>query len=331
MVNARPRVSIGLPVYNGQKYLACALDSLLAQTFSDFELIVSDNASTDDTFQICEAYAARDERIRLVRQPENLGAVGNFNRVFELSQGEYFKWAAYDDICAPELIARCVGVLDHDKSIVCCHAKSVPIDANGQRIDESQFEAIRRGNGATSEVAGASWNATSQFPHIRFRDVLMNSGFGVRCYGLMRSEKLRRTGLLLPVYGYEKVMMAELSLLGRFHLVPEPLFFQRVHVDASASLTSLAEQQKFFAPKSTGHRTYPRLQYLRGYLRAARRLSRSKMGRLSCYLWIVAYLAQVRKWKHVVLGTIKNKGTGGANAKLLNLKRSSGYSSALSK
>jgi glycosyltransferase involved in cell wall biosynthesis len=327
MPGKRPRVSIGLPVYNGEKYLACALDSLLNQTFTDFEIVISDNASTDRTVEICEEYAARDDRIRVVRQQENLGAVGNFNRVFELSQGEYFKWAAYDDICSPELIARCVEVLDHDKSVVCCHAKSLPIDANGLRIEFPQPMTGRHDKGRAGGVAGDPRNASSPLQHTRFRDVLMNSGFGVRCYGLIRSEKLRRTGMLLPIYGYEKIMMAELSLLGRFHLIPAPLFFQRVHVDASASLTSLAEQQKFFAPQSAVRRTYPRLQYLRGYLRAVHRLSRSNMDRMYCYLWIVAYLAQVRKWKRVFLGTLKGKGTGGANAKLLVSRNSASRSS----
>jgi len=317
MSSTRPRVSIGLPVYNGQKYLACALDSLLAQTYTDFELIISDNASTDDTIEICREYGARDKRVRVERQHENIGAVGNFNRVFELSQGEYFKWAACDDVCAPEFLARCIGVLDHDRSIVCCHAKSVPIDSSGHCIDDSRIEVVRNGKWKDAGVAGCARYATSPFPHARFRDVLLNSGFGVRCYGLIRSEKLRRTGMLLPVYGYEKIMMAELSLLGRFHLIPEPLFFQRIHADASASLEFLSEQQEFFAPQSAARRAFPRLQYLRGYLRAARRFSRSAGERLQCYLWVAAYLAQVRKWRRVMTSTLQGTGTGGTNTKLL--------------
>ena len=112
MLNNKPRVSIGMPVFNGENYLAEALDSLLTQTFSDFELIISDNASTDKTEEICRAYAVRDQRIRYFRNQENLGASRNYNRVFELSSGEYFKWAAHDDLCAPEFLGRCVDVLD---------------------------------------------------------------------------------------------------------------------------------------------------------------------------------------------------------------------------
>src|SRR5688572_10868700 len=102
MPEKNPRVSIGLPVYNGENYLAEAIDSILAQTFEDFELIISDNASTDRTQEICEAYAAKDGRIRYYRSEVNKGSAWNFNRVFELARGEYFKWAAHDDYIAPE-------------------------------------------------------------------------------------------------------------------------------------------------------------------------------------------------------------------------------------
>ena len=100
----RPRVSIGLPVYNGENFLEFALDSILGQTFQDFELIISDNASTDATESICRRYAAKDSRIRYYRNPNNQGAAQNYNRVFALARGEYFKWAAHDDVCKPNYL-----------------------------------------------------------------------------------------------------------------------------------------------------------------------------------------------------------------------------------
>lgn len=126
-----PRVSIGLPVYNGQDYLSQALDALLAQTYSDFELVISDNASMDDTEEICRQYAARDGRIRYHRSEENLGAAPNFNRAFELSRAEYFKWAAHDDLCGPEYLERTVAVLDGDASVVLCHVGTTETDESG--------------------------------------------------------------------------------------------------------------------------------------------------------------------------------------------------------
>jgi glycosyltransferase involved in cell wall biosynthesis len=95
MTSKIPRVSIGLPVFNGEKYLAEALDSILSQTYRDFKLIISDNASTDRTEQICREYAAKDRRIRYYRNEKNIGAPKNFNRVFELSSGKYFRWDAF--------------------------------------------------------------------------------------------------------------------------------------------------------------------------------------------------------------------------------------------
>lgn len=104
MSKIRPKVSVGLPVYNGEKYLPQAIKSLLAQTFAEFELIICDNASTDRTQEISRTFTKRDQRIRYHRNPNNLGAAANFNLSFRLSSGEYFKWAA-DDLCAPEFLA----------------------------------------------------------------------------------------------------------------------------------------------------------------------------------------------------------------------------------
>lgn len=111
----KPQVSIGMPVYNGAKFIREALDSLLAQTFTDFELTISDNASTDGTEAICREYAAKDQRIRYVRQPENLGAAANFRFVLDEAVGEYFMWAAADDLWVPNFIYKCQQMLTFDK------------------------------------------------------------------------------------------------------------------------------------------------------------------------------------------------------------------------
>ncbi|MEO1346882.1 MAG: glycosyltransferase family A protein, partial [Pseudomonadota bacterium] len=112
--NQSPRVTIGVPVYNGDAYLAEALDSILNQTFTDFEVIISDNASTDGTEQICRDYAARDDRVRYIRQEKNLGAAPNFNLLVPIARGEYFKWAASDDLIAPEFLNYCVEALEKE-------------------------------------------------------------------------------------------------------------------------------------------------------------------------------------------------------------------------
>ena len=133
-MNRTPRVSVGVPVYNAEKYLRQSLESLLAQTFEDVEIIISDNCSADATEAICREFAQRDSRIRYLRQPENLGAIANFNHVFAEARGEYFKWAAYDDLCEPTFLQRCVDVLDKNPDVGWCHSKSDRIDADGGRL-----------------------------------------------------------------------------------------------------------------------------------------------------------------------------------------------------
>jgi glycosyltransferase involved in cell wall biosynthesis len=117
MEKSNPKVSIGLPVYNGENFIREAIDSILGQIFCDFELIISDNASSDGTEEICRSYAGRDQRVRYYRNEENIGSSGNYTRVFLLAKGKYFKWTAHDDICKPDFIEKCIEVLDKDDSL----------------------------------------------------------------------------------------------------------------------------------------------------------------------------------------------------------------------
>ena len=136
------RVSMGMPVYNGERYVAEAIESVLQQTFGDFELVISDNGSTDSTRSICEGYAARDPRVRYFRSDANRGATWNFNRVVELSRGEYFRWAAHDDRIRPEYLERCVAVLDADPEAVLCYTQVEIIDAAGASRGVYQDQAL---------------------------------------------------------------------------------------------------------------------------------------------------------------------------------------------
>lgn len=283
-----------MPVYNAERYLEAALESLLAQTFTDFELIISDNASTDATAEICRRYTGRDARIRYERQRQNRGANWNFNRVVELARGELFKWAAYDDLCEPTFIERCVAALDADPGIVAAHTRTIEIGPTGRLLHRPDAPADRPHNPAGPPALAASPRAD-----LRFRDVLLNHGWGVRSFGVIRTEPLRRTGLYQPAYGWEKIIMAELALVGRFHLVDEPLFQQRVHPDAMSQLAASSSRLKALAAHYDG-RALPRLAYLRGYLRVAWRSRRSLFSFLLCAVWTAAWVLQVRKWPAVL-------------------------------
>ena len=217
-----PRVSIALPVYNGEKYLEKALDSILSQTFSDFELIISDNASTDRTQEICQTYVAKDQRIRYSRNQENLGAAKNYNRVVEVCSGKYFKWIAHDDVYAPEYLERCVEILDHKPDIILCYPRTVFIDEDDQVIDYY--------------IDG--FDLRSPKPHKRFRDALNASSWCNPVLGLIRIDYLRRTVLIGNYPSSDKVLLAELALLGQYYEIPEHLFFRRLHSQNSVKINT---------------------------------------------------------------------------------------------
>ncbi len=209
-----PRVSIGLPVFNGEKYIAETLDSLLAQTFRDFELIICDNASTDGTGAICRRYADADPRIRYHRQPSNLGACANYDMTFRMSRAPYFKWHAHDDLLAPEFLERMVAVLDGDPTCILAHSQTIRINGFGvqtmcflDQIDVDSDDPVRR---------FARW-------------VLPLARNNSPIFGLIRREVMERTPLHGDFIASDRVFLAAITLLGRSRIVPETLFFNRDH------------------------------------------------------------------------------------------------------
>lgn len=269
-----PRVAIGLPVYNGENYLRHALDGILAQTYTDFELIISDNASTDRTQEICLAYAARDARIRYERANINLGAAKNFNRAFELANSEYFMWAAHDDIMAPELLARCVEVLDRDPSVVLCHVQIKIIDDQGHVLT-AYDDALK-----LHRVA-------SERPHERFRDLIMIPHYCFDSYGLIRSSALTMRPIFEGHVSSDRNTLAEVGLIGKYHHVPEYLFFARDHPRRAWPLWQWVEQ---FDTARVNQIPFPRWSLLWGYMRSVRRVPLPLIEELHCWLWIGAWI-----------------------------------------
>ena len=206
-----PKVSVGLPVYNGEDYLKEALDSLLNQTFKDFELIISDNASTDATQEICESFTSLDKRIRYYRNQENLGAAKNYNRVFELAVGEYFKWASHDDLCAPTFLERCVEILELQPSVILAYTRTLIIDAQG--------------NITAKYADNANFMAPNPYKRLN-NHLLPDRGRHISpVFGVIRSSALKKTRLIGNYIGSDTVLLVHLILLGQFYEVPEELFF----------------------------------------------------------------------------------------------------------
>jgi len=260
-----PKVSIGLPVYNGDEFLAGAIEAILGQTFTDLELIISDNASTDKTAAICRHYAARDARIRYYRNPENIGGANNGNRTFLLAKGEYFRWAAHDDLCDSTLIEKCVAVLDQNPEVVLCYTQTVNIDQQGQALGVTTLN-----------------RATSPKPHRRFRDLAFRNDYCEPSYGLIRSDILRQTRLEQDFTGSDRVLLCELAFHGKFHEIGEPLFYKRHH--PKNTYLDWRARMAWFNPTWKGKITFPNwLQFL-AYLTAVQQGPLSALEKLSCYL-----------------------------------------------
>jgi glycosyltransferase involved in cell wall biosynthesis len=244
-----------MPVYNGERFLRESLNSLLAQTFRDFELIISDNASTDQTEQICREYAAKDPRIRYDRNETNLGASKNYNRVFELSTGEYFKWAAADDLCAPTMLEQCVCILDQNPEVVVCYPKTNIIDEDGRTL-----EHYEDGLNLQSETASD-----------RFRQFFRAVGECNAVFGLIRSNVLRQTALVGNYIASDNPLLAELSLYGRFCEIPEFLFYRRHHLHAYSSQTDIGQLLEFYDPKNKHRPPLTKWKHLCANFRAVER------------------------------------------------------------
>jgi glycosyltransferase involved in cell wall biosynthesis len=220
-VTPDPRVTIGLPVYNGERFLRQAVDSVLGQTYGDLELVISDNASSDGTEQICRDYVAKDARVRYLRSETNLGAAWNFNRLLDAARGVFFKWVPADDACEPTYLARCVEALDRHPDAVLAYPRSIVIDAEGKRLYDYSPE----------------WEILSDLPAERLRQVILKGGHWINAdslAGVIRTQALRRTRLFPRYQGGDKRPLGELSLQGKFVEVPEYLLLRRFHEGASS-------------------------------------------------------------------------------------------------
>lgn len=221
--SCEPVLSVGLPVYNGARWVAGALDSFLGQGLGDFEVIVADNASTDGTEAICRAYAERDARVRYFRNPSNIGVYANFNRVLEPARGRYFKWAACSDLCLDGFFRQCVDTLERRPDAVLAYPRAylVIVDADGSEV------AHEYDDGLNIEDAG---------PAARFRAYLERERINNVMHGVARRAALLQTALHRPYRGSDISMVAELSLRGKILEVPERLFVRRFTPETSSLL-----------------------------------------------------------------------------------------------
>lgn len=223
-------LTIGMPVYNGERFLAKALDSYLSQTFTDFQILLSDNASTDRTEEIAREYAARDKRIRYTRNERNMGAGWNFLHVYQRATGKYYKQAAHDDFCEPEFLAECISALEADPEVVVGFTKTRIVDAEGKFLED--YECPLR--------------TDSHDPVVRFADLTLINHRCFPIFGVHRLSALRRLPPMGSFPHADGVLLAQLGLLGRFHESDRRLFISTRHGGQSSwTLSSRSQQRKY--------------------------------------------------------------------------------------
>jgi glycosyltransferase involved in cell wall biosynthesis len=230
-----PLVSIGMPVYNGENFLRLALSSLLAQDYPHFELIISDNASDDGTEEICREYQAHDRRIRYLRHRENRGSPWNFAFVAHEARGDYFMWAAHDDLWHPTFIRKCLAMLESHPEAVLCATEINFIDGNG-------VPSIYYANYKNIVTIGMS-------PVERIHAWMSLPGW-FAIYGLMRLEVTRHISLGLDVFAWDVILFLEILLIGPSAKVDEPLFSVRILYQKTAE-----DYRRDFNSKSPATRT----------------------------------------------------------------------------
>ncbi len=268
------KVGIGMPVYNGEQYIEESIRANLAQSFEDFHLIISDNASTDRTAEICRDYAAQDKRIHYLHNPVNLGASKNYTRCFEPANCLYFRWSNADDLLEPTLVEKCVEVLDQHPDTVLVYGKTKIIDDKGALLDhyDDQLD-LRQESAAERFITGKE-----------------NIGLSNVLYGLMRRDQLAKTALLGNYIASDINLILELTLYGKFYEIPEYLFSRRMHPGASSWDRKDEDRQKSFWDTSKKKLWFQYTRALREYFKATRRANIPAQDKKQIYIYLAKHL-----------------------------------------
>lgn len=288
---SQPTVSIGVPVHNGEDYLAVTLDSILAQTFSDFAIIICDNASTDATRTICEDYVARDSRVRYHRQPHNLGAAPNYNSVYHRSRGRYFKWSAHDDLVEPAFLERCVAALQAHPESPVAYARFDQIDADGNRIEQRNLDSALCAADPETRVGAA------------IRPYQQGGASDSPIFGVLRRSALDRTRLHGSYTGSDRTLVLELALQGPFQEVPEHLFLNRDHPSRSIRIWETATgvghaREAWFDTSRAGKIVFPNWRRLGEFVSAVVRSPLAAADKIRC-LGVVGGWVRAGYWKRL--------------------------------
>jgi glycosyltransferase involved in cell wall biosynthesis len=273
-----PEISIGMPVYNGERYISEAIESILNQSFPNFELIICDNSSTDSTREICEFYAERDGRIRYIRHEENIGGPRNWNYAFSCAKAPYFKWAPANDTIHLDMLAQCKEVLDGRPDVVVCFPRTILVDEKGKLLEYYAHDD--------------ALNLQSDSPFDRFLTLMTNIQLNNAQCGLLRTDILRKTGLEGIYERGDIGLMAELSLHGKFYCLAEYLSYRRMSANTFTTRLSQTDLAKFIEPGRKKKLDFSEWKFQLGILRS---ISRSPI-RLSQKIRLFLLRIKVMFW-----------------------------------
>jgi glycosyltransferase involved in cell wall biosynthesis len=275
-----PLVSIGLPVYNGKHYISATLKSLVEQSYENIEIIISDNASTDNSLELCHRYAKKAKRINIFEQRKDFGAAYNYNYVFRKSRGQYFKWAAHDDLCAPDLIEKCVSVLEENMDSVLCYTNMVNIDDRGSKI------------GFINRTKGLS-----HIPSKRFSGIIAKNYTCEEIFGLIRHDALKTTKLIRNYTDSDRTLLAELCIKGPFKKIEKNLLLHRVHEDMSTKVyNEFYERASWFDPQLKGKFKFIYLKQIMDYIDTIWFSNITISEKIKCSINLAKWVKWNEKW-----------------------------------
>jgi glycosyltransferase involved in cell wall biosynthesis len=291
------QVSVGLPVYNGERYLAEALDDLLAQSHTDLDIVISDNGSTDRTQEICEHYAAMDSRIRYLRHDHNRGGGWNHNEVLKHARAPYFRWYAYDDRLDPKCIEACAAVLDANPGTILAWPLTTVINDDGAVSSEYRDDLPFDNSTPTTRLRSLLGSQTEE--------TLLHMCYPI--YGVMRRDVLLGTRMHGTIAAADTVLLCELALRGRWELVPQRLFYNRRHVNSSAIDKSPEQLAAYEDARHSGVFPMPITRLGIGYLSAVLTTPLTFRERLQCVGVAAHWMISYRHWR-IIGGEFKIRG-----------------------
>jgi hypothetical protein len=281
-VTKPPLISIGVPAYNAAAHIGTTLEGLLAQSFGDFEIIVSDNASTDATREVVEDYVRRDPRIRYERQAVNIGANPNYSHVVHRARGEFFKWSSSSDWCAPNFLECCLTELR-------AHDDTVLVAPRTWLFQDTPDKV---------EVYAGDIAILDEAPSARLARVCSALALNNAINGLIRMSALRRTRLIDTYRGADVILMGHLALLGKFRLLEQRLFYRRMERATSTALQDEAGMWKHHYPQRSARTLFQgtKRQVGRTWAALSAPMSAAEKART------LALVARIFYWEHRFLG-----------------------------